>query len=111
MSSASRTRRGDLEKLQAAVKRMPADVLLALSVMSSREMSARFSRFFQNPDQLRAEVGTWSNLALKIVAEAMETSIAEHRWRPEVEVVAELERVLVAERLTREVEAGDDSED
>jgi len=60
----------DLEKLHTVVNRMPTDALLALSVMSSREVGCRLSRFFRDPDRLRGEVGSWSDLVVTIVAES-----------------------------------------
>ena len=110
MSSASRSRQGDLERLQAVVKRMPTDALLALSVMSSREIGSRFARFFSNPDELRREVGHWSDLAIKIVAESTEVAIEAHYERPELDTMAELVRLLTAERLVRDLRVEDDSE-
>lgn len=110
MSSTSRNRQGDLERLQRVVKRMPTDALLALSVMSSREIGSRFARFFSNPDELRGEVGHWSDLALKIVAESTEVAIESHYWRPELDTMAELVRLLTAERLVRDLRVEDDSE-
>jgi len=96
----------DIGKLHGIVNRMPTDVLLAFWAISDRAVSSRLSRFFDDPDKLRREVGGWDDVALKTVTEVLETSIAQHRWEPELEAAAELERVLLAELLTRDVEVG-----
>lgn len=102
----------DIGKLHGIVDRMPTDVLLAFWAISDRAVSSRLSCFFDDPDKLRREVGDWDDVALRTVTEVLETSIAQHRWEPEREAVAELERVLLAELLTRnlEVEVEDEND-
>ena len=101
-----RTREENIPKLMASVKKVRTDRLFLLQALAAQEIRRRISRFFDDPDELRSEVPRWSDMILQAITGAAAMATADPE-RAEVETAAELERILVAESITRELEVGD----
>ncbi len=95
--------------LRKKLARAPTDKILILRTLADQEAARRIERYLGDPDQLRNEVSEWSDLGVEAMRESAAVVTADS-WRPQTDVLMEIERILAAEMLTRDVEVLDERE-